>query len=216
MKLLFINPNSSAGMTEAIVATARAAVPHAEVIGWTNADGPPAIQGAADGEAAVPGLLAMVPAAKEAGVDVLIIGCFDDTGLDAVRDSADFPVIGLGQASFHAAALWGGRFAVLTTLPISIPVIEENLIGTGFGAESLGVFASDLPVLAVDEGGAHVIDRLTQRIGLIDNQGASSVILGCAGMTRHATRLQRDAGIRLIDPVRAAACFAEALIKSAA
>ncbi len=68
-------------MTEAMVAAARAALPGVEVLGWTNTDGPPAIQGPEDGAAAVPGCCALLPAAAQAGVEAMVIGCFDDTGL---------------------------------------------------------------------------------------------------------------------------------------
>lgn len=43
MKLLYINPNSTEAMTRSVVAAARAVLPQAEVSGWTNRSGPPAI-----------------------------------------------------------------------------------------------------------------------------------------------------------------------------
>ena len=52
MKIVYINPNATRAMTDGIVATARAALPGAEITGMTNADGPAAIEGAADGDAA--------------------------------------------------------------------------------------------------------------------------------------------------------------------
>ena len=79
VRLLYLNPNSTEAMTQSMVAAAQAAAPWAEISGWTNVDGPPAIQGAADGAAAVPGLQAMLPEARDFGADALVIGCFDDT-----------------------------------------------------------------------------------------------------------------------------------------
>ncbi|OYU17603.1 MAG: HyuE hydantoin racemase, partial [Rhodobacteraceae bacterium PARR1] len=93
MRLLYINPNSTASMTDQVTAVARAALPEAEVLGWTNHAGPPAIQGPEDGAAAVVGLMAMLPQAAEVGADVIIIACFDDTGLDDLRAAAHCPVI---------------------------------------------------------------------------------------------------------------------------
>lgn len=68
-------------MTQSVVATARALLPEAEILGWTNADGPAAIQGPEDGAAAIPGLMALLPKACEEGVEAIVIACFDDTGL---------------------------------------------------------------------------------------------------------------------------------------
>ena len=120
VRLLYINPNATGSMTDQVVAVARrAALPGTEVLGWTNRHGPAAIQGAADGDAAVAGVLALLPAAREAAADVIVIACFDDTGLDLVRAAAHCPVIGIGQAAFHMAALLGHRFSVVTTLAAS-------------------------------------------------------------------------------------------------
>ena len=49
MKITYINPNSTVGMTESIVATARSVMPEVDIVGLTNSDGPAAIQGKSDG-----------------------------------------------------------------------------------------------------------------------------------------------------------------------
>ena len=85
MKIAYINPNTTASMTQGIVATARAALPEAQIFGLTNTSAPPAIQGKADGDAALPGLLALLPEARALGADAIVIACFDDTGLAQAR-----------------------------------------------------------------------------------------------------------------------------------
>mgnify|MGYP001985393146 CR=1 FL=1 len=208
--ILFINPNSSAHMTESIVAAAREALPGVAIEGWTNAEGPVAIQGADDGEAAVPGLLALLPAAQAAGARAIVIACFDDTGLDGARAMAHCPVLGIGQAGFHMAVLMGGRFGVVTTLPISVPVIEGNIASYGFADACTGVRPSGLPVLAVEEGGDDVLATLDREITAAAADGARSVVLGCAGMARHRSVLSRPGGPLLIDGVAASALLAVA------
>ena len=101
--------------------TARETVPTAEFEGWTSHDGPPAIQGAEDGKLAEEPLLELVAKASDQGASAIIIGCFDDTALDAARDLADCPVIGIGQAAYHLAAIAGGQFSVVTTLESPCP-----------------------------------------------------------------------------------------------
>ena len=49
--------------------------------------------------------------------------------LAEARARAHCPVIGIGQAGYHVAALLGARFAVLTTLPVSVPVIASGGVG---------------------------------------------------------------------------------------
>ena len=212
MRLLYLNPNSSFAMTDGIVAAARRALPQAQVLGWTNTDGPPAIQGPEDGEAAVAGLLALLPAARAAGADVIVIACFDDTGLAQVRAAAHCPVIGIGQAAYHMAALLGHRFSVITTLAVSVPVIEGNIAHSGFAALCGKVRASGLGVLEVDQASAATLDRLACEIDAANrDDGVTAGILGCAGMAQMADRLQARVSLHLIDGVRAAALLAPAL-----
>lgn len=210
MRLLYINPNSTTAMTDSMVAVAREANPEAEVMGWTNADGPPAIQGEADGAAAVPGLLALLPKAKQAGADAIIIGCFDDTGLDEVRAAAHCPVIGIGQAAYVAASLLGHRFSVITTLPVSVPVIEANIAALGFASACRSVRASGLPVLVVEEGSEETRAHLAAEIVASRAEGATAAVLGCAGMAALAPDLAERSGMPLIDGVAAAAHLAQA------
>ncbi|SIT04984.1 allantoin racemase [Roseivivax lentus] len=217
MKLVYINPNSTVSMTEGIVASARAALPGAEIAGLTNARGPAAIQGKADGEASVPGLLKLLPVARAQGADAIVIACFDDTGLAEARAQAGCPVLGIGQASYVMAQLLGLRFSVITSLPVSIPVIEENLRDQGYTALCASVRASGLPVLTIDEGAPGTIDRIAAEIDAAAREDAAAcAILGCAGMAPLKARLSARTGVPLIDGVAASACLAGAVVASGA
>lgn len=213
MKILLLNPNCTEAMTESVVQTARTILPEAEILGWTNTDGPSAIQGPEDGDAALPGLLALLPKAREAGVDAIVIACFDDTGLEELRAAAHCPVIGIGQAAYHMAVLSGQSYGVVTTMAGSVPVIEGNIERHGFEGACLGVVPSNIPVLDVEEGRPEVLDKLSVEITAMGARGATSVVLGCAGMTTHHAALSKATGIKLIDGVRAASVLAEAMVR---
>lgn len=211
MRLVYINPNSTRAMTESIVAVARACAPEADVTGWTNADGPPAIEGAEDGAAAVPGLLALLPEAQAAGADAVVIACFDDTGLAEARAAAHCPVLGIGQSAYAMAGLLGHRFSVITSLPVSIPVIEKNIAHQGFSDICLSVRASGLSVLTIENGAEATRARLAEEIELARiRDGATAAILGCAGMATLRPDLAARTGIALIDGVEASAHLAAA------
>lgn len=215
LRLVYLNPNSTAAMTDAMVQVARAALPEARIIGVTNHAGPAAIQGPADGAAAVTGMRALLPDVLQQAPDAIIIGCFDDVGLEEIRALAPCPVIGIGQASYVMAGLLGLKFSVVTTLAVSVPVIEANIARQGFAAGCVSVRPSGLPVLVVEEGGAAVLDRLGDEIGLAAGDGAGAVVLGCAGMAPLLPALVRQrgcAGVTLIEGVRAAAHLAVASV----
>ncbi len=203
MRLLFVNPNSTASMTDTIAAAARAvAAPDVEILARTSRSGPPSIQGPADGEAAIPGLLAEIAAAGP--VDAAIIACFDDTGLARARAAAAFPVIGIGEAAYHAAMLMGARFSVVTTLAVSVPILEANLAAYGLAGACVRVRASGVPVLEVETpAGAERISQEIARARAEDGVGA--IVLGCAGMAELAATMQARHRLPVIDGV-AAAC----------
>jgi len=173
-------------MTDAMVQLARASAPEMAFEGWTSHNAPASIQGPEDGEAATPPLLELVQKASQSGADGVIIGCFDDTALAEAAKRAKCPVLGIGQAAYHLAALRQWRFSVVTTLPVSVPIIEGNIQGLGLGGHLARVRASDVPVLALEEQADDGIDAL---------------ILGCAGMVRVTQAVRQALDITVLDPV---------------
>jgi len=214
MRILFINPNSTASMTETIAASARAvAAPDVEVEAWTSHGGPPAIQGREDGEAAVAPLLEELARSESQDFDAFVIACFDDTGLAEARAQTHRPVLGIGQSAFHAAMMRGGRFSVVTTLAVSIPVIEDNLAASGLDRACARVRASGVPVLALETDPEQSERAVSDEIRRAKNEdGIGAVVLGCAGMADLATRMEQLHRTPVIDGVAAACGLARTLV----
>lgn len=204
--IVILNPNSTVSMTDGMLETARAALSGARVEAWTSHEGPKAIQGPEDGEACVPPLLKLVQKASDAGARAIIIGCFDDTGLAQARSLAACPVIGIGQAAYHMAALAGRRFSVVTTLAVSTPILEQNIRAYGLGGNLARVRASGVPVLAletdIDRSATRVLDEIARAQSEDD---IDCVVLGCAGMSHIPDHAGPQITVRLIDGVKAAA-----------
>lgn len=212
MRVVLVNPNATASMTAKAARAARAvAAPGTEIVARNPPGGPASIQGYYDGALAVPGLLAEV--AAEPAADAFVLACFDDTGLDAARCLAAAPVIGIGEAAFHAASLIARRFSVVTTLARSVPVIEGNLAGYGLAARCGRVRASEVPVLALEDPGSDARARISAEIAAaIRDDGAEAVVLGCAGMADLAGDLAAEHGLPVVEGVAAAVKLAEALV----
>ncbi|RUV86335.1 aspartate/glutamate racemase family protein, partial [Mesorhizobium sp. M1A.F.Ca.IN.022.07.1.1] len=97
MRILVINPNTTASMTGKIgKAATSVASSGTEIVAVNPADGPPSIEGYFDEVFAVPGIIAEM--SKAPAADAYVIACFDDTGLDAARCATEAPVIGIGEA----------------------------------------------------------------------------------------------------------------------
>ncbi len=212
MRLTVINPNSTVSMTQKAAAAARAAVPQAQVTGVTCHRSPPAIQGPEDGAICRPFVLDEVDRAVADGADAIIIACFDDPALDAARARAGVPVLGIGQAGYHAAMMLGGRFSVVTTLAVAIPVLQENLTQYGMAAACVRVRAAGVAVLELEDAASGAIAKVSAEIARAKAEdGVRAIVLGCAGMADLAARMQAEHGVKVIDGVGAAAAFAAAL-----
>lgn len=213
MILSIVNPNASAAMTASVAETARKiAAPGTRVDARTNSSGPLSIEGSVDGAMAVPGMLALMRTAEAEGADAHVIACFDDTGLDAARSLLSSPVIGIGEAGASAAGFIARRFTVITTLSVSVPILEENLARYGFAGRAT-VRASEIPVLALEADPDGALARISAEIAAaIAHDRAEAIILGCAGMTSMAARLSRQHHVPVVDGVAAAVKLAEALV----
>lgn len=172
--------------------------------------GPTSIQGYLDAATCVPGLLAEVQ--RHPGVDAIVIACFDDTGLDAVRCMVDVPVIGIGEAAYHTASMISTRFSVITTLSRSVPGLEDNLRRYGLSARCVKVRATEIPVLKLEDQYPDTLNTLRASIQTAINEDhCDTIVLGCAGMVDLMQQLSSEFGLPVIDGVSCAVAFAESL-----
>ena len=143
MKLCVINPNTTAEMTAVIAAAARSvARPDAEIVAITSEAGPSSIESHVDEALAVPGLLRAISANPDA--DGYLVACFGDPGLDAARELAVAPVLGIAEAAMHLAAPLGRGFSVVTTLHRTIGRAADLVAHYGFSTQCRGIHALSL------------------------------------------------------------------------
>ena len=187
--------------------------PDTEIVAANSQDGPASIQGSLDVATCIPGLLAEV--AQHPDVDAIVIACFDDTGVDAVRTLVDVPVLGIGEAAYHAASMIATKFSVITTLSRSVPGLENNLMRYGLAQKCMRVRATDIPVLKLEEGDLTTLLKIQSEIReAITQDHAEAIVLGCAGMADLMAQLSEEFGLPVIDGVAAGVTFAEALVNN--
>ena len=217
MRLLLINPNTTASMTAAIEATAASAAGPDTVVEAINpAVGPASIENDDDERRCVPGLLDQVRAAaarpETTRPDAYVVACFGDPGLDEVRNLIDVPVLGIAQAAMHAAALTAGSFSVVTSMSATVPRGWE-LAKSYTPGQCRGVYACDIPVLAIDSDPDTVGPIGDRCESALAADGSGAIVLGCAAMAKFAGPLTRRLGVPVIDGVVAATVLAEALVR---
>ena len=213
MKLLLVNPNTTDTMTTGMRLAAEAvAAEGTEIVAVTAADGPESIEGYYDEAFAVPALLDAIRAHPDAAG--VVVGCFDDTGVDAARCVTGAPVIGLCQAALHAASIVAGSFTVVTTLSRSAPAIEQLVDRYGYARMCRRVRASEIPVLALEDPWSGARDRLRGEIArALDEDGSEAIVLGCAGMVDMARALSEEFCVPAIEGVTAAVKAVEGLAR---
>ena len=211
MKLLLINPNTSAAMTAGIAAAAReVAAPGTEVLAVNPSFGPASIEGHYDDVFGAAGVAEQVRLA--APHDAVVIACFGDPGLDAAREATAAPVLGIAEAAFHAASFLATGFSVVTTMTRTCVIAERLVVRYGFERSCRGIHGTDIPVLGLESCGEETIARIeaAAREALArDRSGA--IVLGCAGMAALCRTLQQRLGVPVIDGVAVAVKFAESL-----
>ncbi|MBC9248280.1 aspartate/glutamate racemase family protein [Paracoccus sp. 11-3] len=214
MRLLLINPNGTSSMTAQASRSARQVIlKSTDIIEKTGIGAPLSIEGYADEVMSIPSMLAQIAEAEADGAEATVIACFDDPGLDAAREIAAGPVIGICQAGVQAAMVLAKRFSIITTLPRSVPAIEDLVYRYGAERHCRKVRSINLPVLSLESERAHAYSVLLGEIAKArDEDGAEAVVLGCAGMSDLAGKLSADTGVTVIDGVIVAVKLAEALI----
>ena len=213
MHIRVINPNTTASMTALIEANARAVIgPGGTLDAVTSAMGPASIESHYDEALAVPGVLAAVAAGERAGVDGYVLACFSDPGLDAAREVASGPVVGVAEAAMHAATMIGRAFSVVTTLSRTRGRAHDLAARYAPAGACRGVHACDIPVLALD-GDPAVLPRVVALArAALDRDGSDVIVLGCAGLADLAAAVEAELGVPVIDGVATATVLVQSLV----
>jgi len=219
-RLLLINPNTSASVSALLQTHAQAATgPQVQVDVVTARFGAPYI--ACEASFAVAGhavldtwaaAQAQALSAGQAPYDAVLIGCFGDPGLLALRQICPVPVTGLAEAAFLQASRLG-RFAVVTGGAAWKPMLERLAHSLGYSQGQLAGVHTVVQTgaeLARDPVAAQAI--LTQACNdAAASTGAAALILGGAGLAGMAQTLQPGVSVPVIDSVIAGVQHALAL-----
>lgn len=212
-RIWVINPNTTRAMTSTIEVCARAvAADGTEVVGVTSEFGPPAIESHYDEAMSVPGLLAAIKRGEAEGVDGYVIACFGDPGLDAARELATGPVIGIAEAAMQTASHLGRGFSVVTTLARTMGRAADLAEHYGMQRFFLGIHACDIPVLDL-ESDPMALKMVTEACReAVEQDGSDAVVLGCAGMADMCAHISEEIGVPVVDGVSAATLTVQSLV----
>ena len=207
-RIRVINPNSNASITrnldEALAGLRFRGGP--AITCSTLAEGPRGIETQAHVEQVVMPLLATIR--RDEHSSAFVIACYSDPGLSVCREATTRPVFGIAECGVLTALARADTFGVIAIRSGSIRrhvryLRQMSLLERLAGERPLEMSVED------SAGAGDSLARMTE-IGraLRDTDGASAIVLGCAGMARHRRPLEEALGIPVVDPTQAAVAMA--------
>lgn len=201
--ILVFNPNTSQEMTAAIDRIAQeAAGSQATVVTRCSASGPHTIEGALDAALGTAGMLEAIAAYTEP-FDAVVVACFGDPGVDALRLLVHVPVVGIGVASFTHAACSSQRFAIVTPSVGTPERYAAVAAAMGVSRQFLGTYQTDLSVVDFESGDPMVVETLVAHAERAVKDGAECLLFGCAGIADQIRAIEERVGVLCIASVAA-------------
>ncbi|MGG5818620.1 aspartate/glutamate racemase family protein [Falsiroseomonas sp. HW251] len=213
MRILLVNPNTTAAVTDLLVAAARpVAAPGTEIVPLTAPRGVPYISSRAEAQLAGAQLLETL-AEHAPGADAAIVAAFGDPGLMAARELFDIPVIGMSEAAMLTACMLGRRFAIVTFSTNLGPWYRDCVEMHGMQDRCAAIRCLDgafRAITEVQEEKEAMLVELAERA--VREDGADVVILSGAPLAGLAAKVADRVPVPLVDPIQAAVKQAEALV----
>lgn len=197
-RILVLNPNTSAEMTQTI-SSALTGFADALTIDVRNVPwGPLSVESEADNIIAAGAVLETIWSTR-ADYDGFVIACFDDPGLDACRELVSQPVVGIGASAITAAASRVNRVGVIVVDERVVPRVAAHCARNDLAEDRLLFGSLGGTVLDLNKPGVEVAAQFTQVAKDLIARGAEALVLACAGFSDHAARLESLTGIPVFD-----------------
>ena len=206
MKILVVNPNTTVSVSDLLARRIGVAVgAAAEVETITARFGAAYISSEASYVVAAHAALDACTAHCDTHgrPDAIIVGCFGDPGVFALREALALPVIGLAEAAMREAAAHG-RFAIVTGGSAWGPMLARlaRSLELGDRLAAIEIVAATGAELAADPQRAIVtLGDACARAA----KGVDAVVLGGAALAGMAEAIAPRVGVPIVDSVDAAA-----------
>ena len=139
------------------------------------------------------------------GFDAVLLACFGDPGLFALRELSPVPIVGLAEAAMQEAAQVG-RYSIVTGGMLWKPMLSRlaHALGLSDAIASIRPITLTGDQVAADPEGALKFLAVEAQTAA-DQDGAQAVILGGAALAGLAARIAPLVSVPVIDNVHAGA-----------
>ena len=205
--IVVINPNSNEtvtqGLDEALEPFRFPGSPPIECL--TLKEGPFGLETQVHSDQVVMPMVRLVEERSDASA--FVIACYSDPGIDACRSVTKAPVFGMQECGILTAMARGDLVGVIAISNVSVQRHRKYMRRMGV----LDRLAAERPLdMSVDETarGENTFNRLIEVGHQLLDDGANSIVLGCAGMARHRAALEAELGVPVIEPTQVAVAMA--------
>lgn len=214
MRILVVNVNTTASMTDSIGQTARSvAAPGTEIVPLTPLFGADSVEGNYESYLAAVAVMETVRRYAEP-YDAVIQAGYGEHGREGLQELLDVPVVDITEAAASTAQFLGYRYSVVTTLDRAVPLIEDRLKLAGLYERCASVRASGIAVLDLDNDPAAALEAIVSEAErAVTDDRAEVICLGCGGMAGLTEQVTARTGVPVVDGVTAAVTIAESLVR---
>lgn len=214
MRILVVNVNTTASMTESIAEQARSvAAPGTEIIALTPRFGAESCEGNFESYLAAVAVMDAVQHYPES-FDAVIQAGYGEHGREGLQELLDVPVVDITEAAASTAMFLGHKYSVVTTLDRAVPLIEDRLKLAGLTDRCASVRASGMAVLELEEQPERAVEAIVREAELaVTVDKAEVIVLGCGGMAGLNDQVRERTGVPVVDGVAAAVTIAESLVR---
>ncbi|MFT0473706.1 aspartate/glutamate racemase family protein [Pseudomonas antarctica] len=214
MRILVVNVNTTASITETIAQQARAvASPGTEIVGLTPYFGAESVEGNFESYLAAIAVMDRVMAYDQP-FDAVIQAGYGEHGREGLQELLNVPVVDITEAAASTAMFLGHAYSVVTTLDRTVPLIEDRLKLAGLYQRCASVRASGMAVLELEEDPLAAMEAIVRQAELAILEDKAEVIcLGCGGMAGLDEQIRQRTCVPVVDGVTAAVTIAESLVR---
>lgn len=216
MKIAYLDPVEESGAFEEIIFELRKYADKETEIDFKHLS-----KGASDLEYicyeafTVPEIICETKKLQDEKYDAVILGCFYDPGIDAVRECVnDIVVVGPGESSILLGRYLGSRFSIIAGRDKHLPRMREMVERVGISGKLASIRTLGIRVNDMQKDHDFLLKRITEEISeAINKDKAEVILLGCTMETGQFQKLQDMFSIPVIDPAVAALKTAEYLVR---
>jgi Asp/Glu/hydantoin racemase len=214
MKILIANPNTSPGVTDRLVASAKlVASPGTELLPMTASRGVPYIATRAEAAIGAAAALEML-AERRTEIDAAVVAAFGDPGLGGARELFDFPVVGMAEAAMLVACTLGRSFAIVSFSRSLEPWFAEIVAWHGLSGRCAAIRTLDESFRSIEDVQEEKESVLVDlALSTVTNDAADVVILAGAPLAGLANKIRDRVPVPLVDGIQAATVMAEGLVR---